>query len=79
MSDLHRDYLLDVCYELRMKALEAKRVAKESKETPSEAFHTGKSEAYYEVLSHIVNQAKAFGLPLKDLHLQGFDPERELL
>ena len=35
--------------------------------------------AYYEVITLLIAQAEAFGVPLEDLRLDGLDPESELL
>jgi hypothetical protein len=39
----------------------------------------GRLVAYHEVLSLLVSQAESFQLPKEDLHLQGFDPDRDPL
>ena len=42
-------------------------------------FKRGISFGYYEVLHLIEQQAKSFDLELKDLGLEDFDPDRDLL
>ena len=78
MSDMHRNYLLDLGRELR----EAGRTAKTNLESATDddrQFQQGRRMAYYEVLSLMQQQAAAFNLPLRDLSLDGFDADRDLL
>ena len=79
MGELHRNYLFDLGSLLREQALDAKQAAGTARGTGDEAFQSGRLLAYYEVLSLLVSQARAFELPAEDLHLCGLDPDRDLL
>jgi hypothetical protein len=39
----------------------------------------GRQVAYHEVMSLLVQQAESFQLPIEDLHLEGLDPDRDLI
>jgi hypothetical protein len=79
MGELHKNYLFDLGYLLRERALEAKQKLRDARGTTSEAFAEGRLMAYYEVLSLLLGQAISFELPVEDLHLQELDPNRDLL
>ena len=79
MGEIHRNYLFDLGCLLREEALAAKEALLAAKGTADEAFQSGRLMAYYEVISLLVNQAIAFQLPREDLHLEGLEPERDLL
>ncbi len=79
MSDLHKNYLFDLGYHLRERAMEAKSARKTAEGTDSEEFQSGRWMAYYEVMSLLVSQAESFEMPVEDLHLEGFDADRDLL
>src|SRR5205807_2035649 len=71
MSDLHKNYLFDLGYLLRERALEAKAAHEAARGTGSEAFESGQRIAYYAVMSLLISEAKSFQLPIEDLHLEG--------
>jgi hypothetical protein len=79
VGELHRNYLFDLGFLLRERALEAKQSFGAAKGTADEAFQSGRLMAYYEVLSLLVGQARSFELPVEDLHLCGLVPNRDLL
>ena len=79
VGELHRNYLFDLGYLLREQALAAKQATQAAKGTVDEAFETGRLMAYFEVMSLLVSQARSFRLPIEDLHLEGLDPDRDLL
>ena len=79
MSDVHKNYLFDLGYLLREEALEAKERRQQARGTDDEAFESGRAMAYHEVISLLVSQAESFQLPIEDLHLEGLDPDRDLL
>jgi hypothetical protein len=72
----HANYLRDLGYELRRQA-EAARV--EARAKPDDAFAQGEEHALYSVVSLMQQQAQSFGLPLRDLALDGLDTDRDLL
>lgn len=73
------NYLTDLGYLLKQAALDAKTDAKRGLDEPSHQFALGRAQAYYEVLSLMQQQAKAFGISAKELSLHDFDPDRDLL
>ncbi len=77
--DTFRLYIRDVVYEL----LDLGRRAKESLKgrapgTLDRAFEEGRAFAVYEVLSHMTNEARSFGIQLSDLGLDGIDADKEM-
>ena len=78
MSEKHAHYLRDLGHQVRQAALEAKTDVASAAEADRE-FQEGRRMAYYEVVSLMRAQALAFGIPLHDLALDGFDPDRDLL
>jgi hypothetical protein len=70
-SEIHANYLRDLGFLLRERGEEAKREAASA----DNGVNWARSMAYYQVLHLMVDQAEAFGLPLVDLALDGFDPE----
>jgi hypothetical protein len=42
-------------------------------------FAEGKLMAYYEILSMIINQAKTFGIDLKNIKLDDIDSDKDLI
>ena len=72
MSETHANYLRDLGQLVREAGEKAKREAGDS------ASERGRLMAYYEVLALMQQQAVAFELPLRDLSLDGLDPDRDL-
>lgn len=78
MSELVIYLLEDYTSELYRKALEAREMCRQRSATAaaseSSEFYCGRAEAYYEVLSVLINRAQAFGVDkeissLKDINL----------
>ncbi|MGE3172607.1 MAG: hypothetical protein AB7O97_08260 [Planctomycetota bacterium] len=80
MSDVHRNLLLDLGYELKQSALEARR-ERDAAPKGSEAysFKSGRLIAFYEIVSMMRNLADSFGVPLSDIRLDDIMPDRDLL
>jgi hypothetical protein len=51
MSDIHKNYLFDLGYLLREEALKAKDAKIAARGTDDEAFQSGHSYAFYEVIA----------------------------
>lgn len=68
--------LTDTIVLLKERALSARH---EELQDKSDLFKMGIAYGYYEVFLKLVNQAKVFGIPLKALGLDGFDPDRDLM
>ena len=71
-------YLHDLGVELKKSAIEV-RSLRDSSTQQDRDFLDGKMLAYFEVLSRMVGQAKAFNIDPAKLGLEGFDPDKELL
>ena len=71
-------YLYDLGLLIKEYALEAKARANE-KTGEDRAFERGIVFGYMNVMGVIQDEARAFGIGLDELQLDGFDPERELL
>lgn len=85
-DDTYAYYLRDLGYWLRERAERATGQARSvykkravSDRTAKDAFVEGYAQAYYEVISHMHNQAESFGIPLAALAFEGLDPERDLI
>ena len=76
MSDVHANYLKDLGAHLKEQALRARDDARAA---TSNDHALGEAFAYYKMISLLLDQAVAFGLSARDIGLDGFDPERELL
>jgi hypothetical protein len=79
VDETHRLYLRDLGYLVREAAVEAKLQASAAGGTGSEGFEVGRLQAYWEVVSLMLSQATAFGIPAEDLGLAGVDPDRDLM
>ncbi len=75
MSDSHQYYLQDSVALIIEKSLNAKHDAEMSKSD----YDTGRLMTYYEVLSMLQQQAKAFGISLTELGLDKIEPDKDLL
>jgi hypothetical protein len=78
MSDIYRNYLLDLGRYVRDAGTTAKTDT-ESASDDDRQFQQGRRMAYYEVLSLMQQRAATFNLPLGDLFLDGFDADHDLL
>ena len=72
----HANYLRDLGDELRRQVETAKD---EARAAPNDAFLQGQAHALYSVVSLMQQQAGSFELPLRDLGLDGFEADRDLL
>jgi hypothetical protein len=79
MSDRHKDYLFDLGFLIKERALEAYRQRDGLPLGSVEReFHTGRVLAFNEVISIMQQQAEGLGLPLSDLRLDDIEPDRDL-
>jgi hypothetical protein len=79
MPNAADDYLVDLGFLLKEKALKAKQKVSSRGESQADPFDLGRLSAYYDVLSLMVSQADVFGIAPAALSLEGFDPDAELL
>lgn len=73
--ELLSGYLTDLIMLLKEDALEAKKRFIEEKND----YNSGYSFAYYEIISLMQQQAKAFQIDFKDLKLDDIDADKDLL
>lgn len=83
-DSLFENYLRDLGYLLKEAALESKQSFSELKQSESsnevnESFASGRALAYYEVISLMKQQAKAFSIEHSKLALSDLDPDKDLL
>jgi hypothetical protein len=73
------NYLLDLGDLIKENALEAKKDRDNAVDADERRFHEGRLVAYYEVALSMQNQARAFGLSLEEIGLEGISPDRDLI
>lgn len=73
-----RAYLLDLGSLLREEALKAKR-DRDNASGESKSFEQGRLMGFYEVISLMQQQARAFNIPMGEIGLEDVEPERDLL
>ena len=78
-QDSAANYLLDLGGLVRELALRAKQEHEDQRSSADAQFLLGRLSALHEIVSLMQQQAIAFGLALKDVSLEGIDPERDLL
>ena len=79
MSDRHKDYLFDLGFLIKERALEARRERDSaSLGSVEREFDAGRVLAFNEVISIMQQQAEGIGLPLSDLRLDDIEPDRDL-
>ena len=80
MSERHKDYLFDLGFLIKERAIGARQQRDESPPGSAEReFHAGRLLAFNEVVSIMQQQAEGLGLPLSDLRLDDIEPDRDLL
>jgi hypothetical protein len=79
MSNNADNYIFDLGAILRREALDAKGRANREIGLAGHQFALGRLTAFYEVLSLMQQQANAFGIEARQLSLDGFDADRDLL
>jgi hypothetical protein len=72
---VYEDYLHDLGLLIKEMALEAKETAR----TTESDFAVGYMAGFHRVVSLMQQQAEAYGIPLKELALDGIDPDSELV
>lgn len=75
----HQNYLYDLGYEVKQRALEARRERDAAPEGSAEKlFQSGRVLAFNEIISLMQQQAVGLGIPLAELRLEDIDPDRDL-
>ncbi len=76
---VHQNYLFDLGFELKTRALEARRERDSAPDRSADrVFHAGRVIAFNEVISIMQQQALGFGISLSELRLDDIDPDRDL-
>lgn len=79
-NDVYKNYLFDLGPIIMERALEARTEKRATSNTTSEKdYAAGRLMAFNEVISIMQQQAEGLGIPLKDLRLDGIEPDRDLL
>lgn len=79
-SDVFKNYLYDLGPIILERALKVKTTKEgRPKDSPEYNFAAGQLMAFNEVISIMQQQADGLGIPLKDLRLDGVEPDRDLL
>ena len=69
-------FLLDIIKNFQEFAVKARN---DLKNNEFDMFNLGYVSAYHQIFMHLVNQANVWNIKLKDLGLEDFDPDRDLL
>jgi len=77
-GDTFRNYLIATNELLLEFAREAKRQADATRGTEAGNFDVGYLMGFHRVISLLQQQAPAFGLEVRDVGLEGIDPDRDL-
>jgi len=75
VNNKYKNYLKDLGEIIKKNSLEAKQKRK----IENDDYSKGRLMAYYEVISLLKQQAKAFNIDLKDIELENFDEDKNLL
>lgn len=70
-----KNYLYDLGTLLKSEAVDA-AAQRDSSPAAQRAFHEGLALGYINVLSLMLDQAKAFNIDPAELHLENFDPDQ---
>ena len=75
----YENYLYDLGFELKNMALEARRERDAALPDSAERqFHSGRTLAYYEVISTMQGLSEGFEILLSELRLDDIKPDRDL-
>lgn len=76
----YKNYIYDLGYEIKLRALEARREDKTAKENSDDKmFHSGRLMAFNEVISIMQQQAVGMDIPLTEIRLDDIEPDRDLV
>jgi hypothetical protein len=79
MSDIkklenYKSLLVIACEAIKYRALEAKKL----KDTKNDLFNLGRLLGFNEVISIIIQEASPLGVELKEIDLDGINPDKDL-
>ena len=75
----YSNYCLELGTLIREAAVEGKRQMESAQERVDRSYEMGRQMAYHEIVSLMRQQAKACGLSMPDIGLDGLDPMRDIL
>jgi hypothetical protein len=78
-DELLKNYLFDLGGLVKEYALAAVKEREQHKAQPEQEFYDGYVLGFHRIVSLMQQQAVAFGLNLKDVQLDGIDPDRDLV
>jgi hypothetical protein len=74
-----RNYLLDVGRLIKESARQAIEEREKYRGQPAQEFYDGYVLGFHRIVSLMQQEAVAFGIDLKALHLDGIEPDRDLV
>jgi len=80
MNDKYKNYLVDLGFLVKERALESKVTKQgEQKDSSNYIYETGRLMAFNEMISIMQQQAEGFEIELSELNLEGIEPDRDLI
>ncbi|PWN08019.1 hypothetical protein [Rhodohalobacter mucosus] len=78
MSDTYKNYLQDLSFLIKERALKANEDLKKASDE-EEAFTAGYLAAFHHVIEIMKNQAVSFNIDENEIMLDDFDPDKDLM
>jgi hypothetical protein len=78
-DDTLKNYLFDLGGLIKEYALAAVAEREKQRDRAAQEFYDGYVQGFHRVVSLMQQQAQAFGIDLKDLQLEGVEPDRDLV
>jgi hypothetical protein len=78
-SSAYKNYLFDLGGLIKEYALAAVAEREKQCDRAAQEFYDGYVQGFHRVVSLMQQQAQAFGIDLKDLQLEGVEPDRDLV
>lgn len=78
-NEVYKNYLYDLGPIIMGRALEAKAEKQTAHPGSAKDYQAGRLLAFNEVISIMQQQAEGLGISLKDLRLNGIEPDRDLI
>jgi hypothetical protein len=78
-DDTVKNYLYDLGGLIKEYALAAVAEREKQSDGAAQEFYDGYVQGFHRVVSLMQQQAQAFGIDLKDLQLEGVEPDRDLV
>jgi hypothetical protein len=78
-DDTVKNYLFDLGGLIKEYALAAVAEREKQSDRAAQEFYDGYVQGFHRIISLMQQQAQAFGIDLKDLQLEGVQPDRDLV